>query len=89
MNHRVEAPGYWMDETSGVLRPAIEAYLHGEEMTGEQVAAMRAYLRQWIAAPAWRGPGVEFLRGEIDGITDRRKIRDWLAMAEEEGIDPL
>ena len=39
---------YWMYETSGVLRPAIEAYFSGL-MTDQHIAAMRAYLRQWIA----------------------------------------
>lgn len=47
------APGYWMDETSGVLRPAVEAYLHGRDMTPEEIVAMRAYLRQWIMATTW------------------------------------
>lgn len=43
------APGYWMHETTGVLRPAIEAYLsrsldpHSPEMTPEQIAAVRGY----------------------------------------------
>jgi hypothetical protein len=32
--------GYWMYETSGVLRPAVHAFLHDEAMTGEQIAAM-------------------------------------------------
>lgn len=39
-------PGFWMNETSGVLRPAVEAYLRREPMTPNQIAAMRAYLRQ-------------------------------------------
>lgn len=41
-------PGYWMNETSGVLRPAVEAYLNGTEMTPGQIVAMRGYLRQWV-----------------------------------------
>ena len=40
----LSAPGYWKHETSGVLRPAVEAYLGGGPMTGSQIAAMRAYL---------------------------------------------
>lgn len=58
-----DAPGYWMHETSGVLRPAVEAYLNQRPMSKKQIAAMRAYLRQWIAAPEWRGEEVERLRG--------------------------
>ena len=84
-----ELPGYWMHETSGALRPAIEAYLHGEEMTVEQIAAMRAYLRQWISAPGWRGPVIDTLRNAVDGLTARSAITHWLWVAEQEGIDPL
>lgn len=82
-------PGYWLYETSGVLRPAVEAYLTGRPLSGEQIAALRAYLRQWIAAD-WRG-GAELaeLRAAIDGLTNREAIKAWLDRAEPLGIDPL
>lgn len=83
------APGFWMHEKSGVLRPAVEAYLAGDAMTQEQVAAMRAYLRQWIAAPAWTGREVRFLRRSIDSLTSREAIRSWLTIANEQEMDPL
>jgi len=57
-------PFYWMFETTGVLRPAVEAYLNHGEMTEPQIAALRAYLRQWIAGP-WRGPGIDRLRAGV------------------------
>jgi hypothetical protein len=82
-------PGYWMNETSGVLRPAVEAYLAGEDMTPQQVAALRAYLRQWIADARWLGPVVPGLRAAIDDPIDRKTIHMWLRIAESEGIDPL
>ena len=78
-----------MHETSGVLRPAIEAYLRHEPMTPAQIAAMRAYLRQWIAAPAWLGPLVDDLRDGIDELRTRDDIEHWLDVADEAGIDPL
>lgn len=81
-------PGFWMYETSGVLRPAVDAYLNHEPMSGEQIAALRAYLRQWIAAP-WIGPGIERLRTKVDGLQSREAISDWLDDALAEGIDPL
>jgi hypothetical protein len=80
-------PGYWQHETSGVLRPAVEAYLAGGQMTGAQIAAMRAYLRQWIAAD-WPG-NVERLRKQIDGLTSRAALDRWIDLADEQGIDPL
>lgn len=81
-------PGYWMYETSGKLRPVIEAYLAGGPMTAEQVAIMRVYLRQWMACP-WRGPLIIMLRRMIDDIGTREDIAAWLRAAEREGIDPL
>lgn len=84
------APGYWMHETTGVLRPAVEAYLGGGAMTDEQIAAMRAYFRQWINAPAWNGDEVvDQLRERVNQLTSRSKINAWLLDAEVCGIDPL
>lgn len=82
-------PGYWMHETSGVLAPAVLAYLTGAELSGDQIAAVRAYLRQWIACPGWAGLEVELLRAAIDGLTTRAAIADWIETAEDIGIDPL
>ena len=86
----MKPPGYWMHETSGALRPAVEAFLLDEPMTEEQIAAMRAYLRQWIAGD-WVCDRQELdrLRASVDGLTTRRAISDWIDFAVEEGIDPL
>ena len=66
MNHRLQPrPGFnWMRVSWGGpdeirTEPAVEAYLRRKPMTSEHMAAMRAYLRQWIMAPAWMGPEVE------------------------------
>jgi len=42
-------PGYWMNETSGALRPAMEAYLYGEPMQPIQVATERDDIARWLA----------------------------------------
>lgn len=93
IHHRYDTadrfPGYWMQERTGVLRPAIEAFLHDQPMTQEQIAAMRAYLRQWINAPVWLSQTVPFLRAAIDDLTSENAIRAWLFIANDEGIDPL
>jgi hypothetical protein len=82
-------PGYWMYESSGALRPAVVAYLQHEPMSDEMIAAMRAYLRQWIMAPVWQGPAVDALRAAVDGLTSRQAISRWLDIALDENIDPL
>jgi hypothetical protein len=82
------APNYWMYETSGVLRPAVEAYLNRSPMTAAQIAAMRAYLRQWMAAP-WQGPGIDLLRQAVDGLHTQADLHRWFADAFDQSIDPL
>ncbi len=83
-------PGFWMYETSGMLRPAVEAYLNHAPMTPEQIAAMRAYLRQWIKNGDWRGGmALDNLYFGIDQLDSREKIHAWLELADQIGIDPL
>lgn len=90
LSHNLDAllwVGYWKNETSGVLRPAVEAYLAGSDLTAEQIGALRAYLRQWVNCPLFEG--VDGLRDGIASLTNRKQIERWLERAEELGIDPL
>jgi hypothetical protein len=68
-----------MFETSGVLKPAIEAYLARDELTPAEVAAIRAYLRQWIDGPWQAAPGAEArvlerLRRMVDEFIERHAV---------------
>ena len=94
------APGYWMHETSGVLRPVVEKYLNGWPLTPEDIATMRAYLRQWVNAKAWDdNPNLAadtegkatlaMLRLMVDEIRAPHNIKQWLDIATELGMDPL
>lgn len=91
-------PGYWMHETSGVLRPAVEAYLRGDPLRPEHITAMRSYLRQWIMSPLWdQNPHADDddrwalgeLRRHVNDLTTRTVIERWIAWAVDEGYDPL
>ncbi len=82
-------PGYWMNETSGVLRPAVEAYLNGQPMTSQQIGVMRAYLRQWMQGSWEPDKEVEKLRHAINVITTRETLSQWLEAALAIQIDPL
>lgn len=93
-----DAPKFWTYETSGVLKPVVEAYLRNEPLTLRDIAVMRAYLRQWIMSPAWEmnphgksgdGLALSALRDRIDGIASRDDVERWLEAALEIGIDPL
>ena len=92
------APGYWQHEMSGVLRPAIEAYLNRRPMTQGQKKLMRLYLEQWIDSPVWdmnphhseeARADLAKLRQAAHRITTRKGIDDWLRSALDLGIDPL
>jgi hypothetical protein len=83
-------PGFWMHETSGVLRPAVEAYLFNavEKLTPEHIATLRAYLPMDLFA------GVAGTQGRLSARADRgtdlrAAIDRWLDIAIKEGLDPL
>jgi hypothetical protein len=78
-----------MNETSGRLRPAVMAYLNGQELSAEQIAALRAYFRQWIMADGFQGPLIDVLRDTVGGLSTRADIRAWLRIAERACADPL
>jgi len=87
-----------MHETSGVLRPAVETYLAGGTMSPDQIAAMRAYLRQWIMASGLDAnpdasrlyrQKIALLRRWVGSLTSREVIAGWLSEADKIGIDPL
>lgn len=82
-------PGYWRNETSGVLVPVVERFLHGEDLDAEGIATMRAYLRQWVYAPGFVGSDIERLRWLVDRIDTMVSLRAWLHVALQAGIDPL
>jgi hypothetical protein len=82
----VSNPGYWMFETSGALRPAIVVYLSREPLDDEQIALIRAYLKQWIEGDF---EDVEGLREAVDEIRDVPSLDRWLYRADQVGVDPL
>ncbi len=82
-------PGYWMAESSGVLRLVVPAFLRGDELGPAEVVAMRAYLQQWIKAGIWEGPEIPALRADVDNLRTTSEIRAWIARAVEIRVDPL
>ena len=86
----VQQPGYWIDETSGVLKPVVLAYLNGQQLKPPEVATMRAYLRQWLELGDWRG-GEEMheLRRRIDVMITTQDVHEWIRLATDLGMDPL
>ena len=73
----------------GGLRPAVEAYLGGAELSETGLMVLRQYLKRSIPTPNWRGGRVEGLRERVEDLDTREKLREWLDAAHELGIDPL
>ena len=83
------APGYWQNETSGELRPAVERYVRNEPMSQRDITLMCAYLKQWIEAPGFFGDEVMALRESVGAITTRAELEEWMQAADDAGVDPL
>jgi hypothetical protein len=84
-----DVPGFWKNETGGELRGAVETYLCGRPITREQVALLRAYLRQSINAPGLQGPAIEVLRVSVNTLCTQIDVDHWLDRALDAGVDPL
>lgn len=41
-------PRFWMEETTGALNEAVDAYMNGEKITATQLDVIKLYLRQYI-----------------------------------------
>jgi hypothetical protein len=81
-------PGYWRDETSGLLAPAVWRYLRGESLTSHDLSLLRAYLMQWMTGP-FQGESVDALRRQIAVIQTEDDLAHWVSWALDEGIDPF
>ncbi len=84
-----ERPGFWMNESSGALQPAVIAYIEGKELHAEQIALIRAYLRQWIMVGNWKGNDIAGLRLQVNAIVSKADIDAWLTRALDSNIDPF
>lgn len=85
-------PGYWPNETSGVLVPVITRYLNGEPLDAAQVRIMKSYLAQWVNAPVWRsagGNGLEELRAQVKRIETEAQLHAAIEAITDFGMDPL
>ncbi len=84
-------PDHWRDETNStaLLRSAIEAYMLKQNMSAEQLAAMRGYVGKRINAPAFGGPEVGELRSVIWNVGNWAQMFDWMQRAKAVGCDPL
>jgi SLT domain-containing protein len=79
-----------MKEQGGKLKPAILGYLHGGDLDREEIALIKAYLKQWVDHPGWeRGRNLTQLRRMVDHIDSREDISKAVWLAVSMGMDPL
>ena len=75
--------------TAAAIVPFWASALLPYQDAPQHIAAVRAYLRQWIEAPVWHGPKVAELRRTVGDLTTRDAIKKWLDHAMDSNIDPL
>ena len=78
-----------MHETSGVLRPVVEAYLHGRALNDAEIGIMRKYLYQWVTLGDWREPRIDTLAETIASIHTREQLELIIGDLVSLGMDPL
>ncbi len=62
-------PRFWMEEQTGVLSAAVEAYLDGQRLKPDQLAAIKVYLKQYIERAVLAGAAkVPLLLSKIDKL---------------------
>ncbi|MBA3948157.1 MAG: hypothetical protein H0X37_26855 [Herpetosiphonaceae bacterium] len=62
-------PRFWMEEQTGVLSAAVEAYLDGQRLKPDQLAAIKVYLKQYVERAVLAGAAkVPLLVSKIDKI---------------------
>jgi hypothetical protein len=91
-------PCDWTDEISGHLARAVILYLRGQQLSSEEVGALRTYFRQWIQSRVWdmnshatiesrRSLGT--LRDSVQRLRSAVDIGHWLYGAMRLGLYPL
>lgn len=55
-------PRFWMEESTGVLHEAVDAYMNGERLSPAQIDVIKIYLRQYIE------------RAKLAGAANRRLL---------------
>lgn len=80
-------PLYWMNETTGVLRSAVIAFLDNNA-TEKQIELVIAYCKAWVDCQVWKG-NLAGIRESIREVKTSDELRRWIHEALDEGIDPL
>lgn len=76
-------PRFWMEEQTGVLAPAVEAYLDGERLNTAQVEVIKVYLKQYVERAMLTGgankPGLVRKIDKLKSSADLERFADEVA----------
>ncbi len=81
-------PRFWMEEQTGVLEDAVEAYMAGERLTSNQLRVLKIYLRQFVErAPLAGEAKIRLLLQRLDRLKTTREVEDFADELAEYGAE--
>jgi hypothetical protein len=81
-------PRFWMEEQTGVLGDAVQAYMEGERLRTNQLRAIKSYLKQFVErAPLAGDAKVHLLQQRIDRIKTTRDVEEFADELAEYGAE--
>ena len=81
-------PRFWMEEQTGVLEDAVQAYMEGERLRTNQLRAIKSYLKQFIErAPLAGDAKVHLLVQRIERIKTTRDVEEFADELAEYGAE--
>jgi hypothetical protein len=86
---KVDAPPrFWMEETTGALGDAVDAYMAGERLSAEQLDAIKTYLRQFIERAVLSGDAnKKLLASKIEKLKTTADVERFADEASEYGAE--
>ncbi|PLS77600.1 MAG: hypothetical protein CYG59_23010 [Chloroflexi bacterium] len=81
-------PRFWMEETTGALNEAVDAYMNGERLSAEQINVIKIYLRQFIERSKLAGAANKrLLLSKIDKLSKVSEIERFADEVSEYGAE--
>ena len=81
-------PRFWMEETTGVLNEAVDAYMNGERLSTEQINVIKVYLRQFIERAKLSGAANKrMLLSKVDKLSKVSEIERFADEVSEYGAE--
>lgn len=71
-------PNYWLNEQSGILKEAVEAFFSDEDMSSEDIEILKAYISQWLEPPMLIPANERVrLKDELSQITTKKGLKEF------------